>query len=174
MAGLHCGGRISRAPLLAVGRLAWVQREGIAAPLRWSREGKSCFQFGLGGRRDLDLDAPVAHISYFEANAFASWAGARLPTEHEWEAAATERPAGVHDLFGCRWQWTASAFLPYPGFRAPSGAVGEYNGKFMSGQCVLRGSSVATPRGHSRPTYRNFFQPHHRWQFTGVRLARDA
>lgn len=153
---------------------AWVQRERIEAPLRWRRNADGWMHCGLGGLADLDLDAPVAHVSFYEANAFAMWAGARLPTEHEWEVAAIERSAGLSDLFGRRWQWTASAFLPYPGFRAPAGAVGEYNGKFMSGQCVLRGSSVATPRGHSRPTYRNFFYPHQRWQFTGVRLARDV
>lgn len=151
---------------------AWVKREGIEAPLRWRCENGAWREYGLGGWHDLDPDAPVAHVSFYEANAFATWAGERLPTEEEWEVASTE--FGLVDLYGRCWQWTGSAFLPYPGFRAASGAVGEYNGKFMSGQCVLRGSSIATPSGHSRATYRNFFYPHQRWQFTGVRLARDA
>jgi ergothioneine biosynthesis protein EgtB len=151
---------------------AWVQREGIAAPLRWRSDGEGWRQYGLGGWRDLDPNAAVTHVSFYEANAFATWAGGRLPTEHEWEAASAG--PGLRDLFGRRWQWTASAFLPYPGFRPALGAVGEYNGKFMSGQCVLRGSSVATPQRHSRHSYRNFFYPYQRWQLTGVRLARDA
>ncbi len=151
---------------------SWVQRERIEAPLRWRREDGGWMHYGLGGWRELDLNAPVTHVSYYEANAFASWAGARLPTEQEWEA-ASDSP-GLADLTGERWQWTSSAFLPYPGFRAGPGAIGEYNGKFMCGQCVLRGSSIATPPGHSRRSYRNFFYPHQRWQMTGVRLARDA
>ena len=110
--------------------------------------------------------APVGHVSYYEAAAFADWKGMRLPTEFEWEAAS--------DKFnwGLRWEWTNSAYLPYPGFKRSEGAVGEYNGKFMVNQMVLRGASVVTPPGHSRPTYRNFFQPHLRWQFTGIRLAK--
>jgi ergothioneine biosynthesis protein EgtB len=163
---------------------AWVQREGVDAPLYWRGDD----QFTLAGWQQRDGDAPVTHISYYEADAFASWAGHRLPTEFEWEAvAASEDPAmgnqldaagaiapcGTGSLFGDCWQWTRSAYLPYPRFRTAEGAVGEYNGKFMSGQFVLRGASCATPRGHSRASYRNFFYPHQRWQFTGLRLAKD-
>ena len=169
----------------------WVQREGVAAPLYW-REGEHFTHFGWQAR---DPDAPVAHISHFEADAFATWAGARLPSEFEWEAiargqegddpahdpaggnqldtAAGPLPRGGPDLFGDCWQFTRSAYLPYPRFTPASGAVGEYNGKFMSGQMVLRGASCATPRGSSRASYRNFFYPHQRWQFTGLRLAKD-
>ena len=164
---------------------ACVQREGITAPLYWHENGTS---FTLSGTRERDGNARVTHVSHYEADAFASWAGARLPTEVEWEvAAASDDPAvgnqldgpgnitprGGSGLFGDVWAWTASAFLPYPGFHPAPGAVGEYNGKFMSGQMVLRGASCATPRGHSRASLRNFFYPHQRWQFTGVRLAKD-
>ncbi|KTE46555.1 MULTISPECIES: ergothioneine biosynthesis protein EgtB [unclassified Sphingopyxis] len=169
---------------------AWVQDQDVQAPAYW-REGR---QFTLAGWQDIDLAAPVTHISFFEADAFASWAGARLPTEFEWESAAASldphggaqldaagpvQPAALagdtepQQMFGSVWEWTGSAYRPYPGFRAAPGAVGEYNGKFMSGQFVLRGGSVATPRGHMRASYRNFFYPHQRWQFTGVRLAKD-
>ncbi len=164
----------------------WVRREKVEAPLYWHGDGT---MFTLAGRRELDGAAPVAHISFYEADAFARWAGERLPTEAEWEdfasgadpwlghqldeaGAALPRPGGA--VFGDVWQWTMSAFHPYPGFRSAEGAVGEYNGKFMSGQMVLKGASCATPRGHSRASYRNFFPPWARWQFTGVRLARDA
>ncbi len=164
----------------------WVQREGISAPLYWRGDDSA---FTLGGRRAIDWAAPVAHISYFEADAYARWAGARLPIETEWEdfaasadslmgnqldaaGAVAPRPGG--GMFGDCWEWTQSAFSSYPGFKPADGAVGEYNGKFMCGQFVLKGASCATPRGHSRASYRNFFPPSARWQFTGVRLARDA
>jgi len=163
----------------------WLSREGISSPLYWLDDGS---HFTLAGRREIDPAAPVAHVSHYEADAFARWAGARLPTETEWEAAfapassreghqldhagaVLPRPGG--GPFGDVWQWTGSAYLSYPGFVPEAGTVGEYNGKFMSGQMVLKGASCATPRGHSRPSYRNFFPPAARWQFTGVRLARD-
>ena len=164
----------------------WVQREQVERPLYWGADGS---HFTLAGRREIDRSAPVAHISHYEADAYARWAGARLPTESEWEAAfASADPYLGHQLdvagpvlprpgggpFGDVWQWTASAYLPHPGFKPEQGTVGEYNGKFMSGQMVLKGASCATPRGHSRPSYRNFFPPAARWQFTGVRLAADA
>ena len=169
---------------------AWVQAESIDAPAYWDGDR----HFTLSGWQDIDPAAPVTHISFFEADAFASWAGARLPTEFEWEAAAAMLDAAsgqqldsagpvqpvaaaddadLQQMFGSVWEWTGSAYRPYPGFRAAPGAVGEYNGKFMSGQFVLRGGSCATPRGHLRASYRNFFYPHQRWQFTGVRLAKD-
>jgi len=170
---------------------AWVKAEGIIAPLYWEQRDGVWTRFGLDGRRPIDPAAPVTHVSFYEADAYASWAGARLPTEAEWEAAAAGHdPLGGNQLdaagaveprpaaqspafFGDVWEWTGSAYRPYPGFKPADGAVGEYNGKFMSGQCVLRGGSCATPRGHVRPSYRNFFYPHQRWQFTGVRLAKD-
>jgi ergothioneine biosynthesis protein EgtB len=151
----------------------WAQAcaEGWTAPLYWEADLSSAF--GLGGVQAVDAEAPVRHVSYYEADAYARWAGARLPLESEWEHAATTRRDGFRDLFGQVWQWSASPYVAYPGFKPAAGAVGEYNGKFMINQMILRGSSVATPPGHSRPTYRNFFQPHQRWQFTGLRLARD-
>jgi ergothioneine biosynthesis protein EgtB len=128
--------------------------------------------FGLSGVRPLDDAAPVAQLSFYEAAAYAHWAGARLPTEFEWEA-AFDAP-GIAQMSGHVWQWTRSSYDPYPGFQPLQGAVGEYNGKFMVGQVVLRGGSSATPAGHGRPTYRNFFPPAARWQFSGLRLAKDG
>lgn len=160
-------GGYRRADLWLSDGWGWVQSEGIEAPLYWRGDEA----FGLEGLRPLDLAAPVAHVSFYEADAYVRWAGARLPTEFEWEALAAD--PDLKDAFGKVWQWTASAFLPYPGFRVADGAVGEYNGKFMSGQMVLRGSSVATPDGTSRTTTRNFFPPTARWQFSGLRLAKD-
>ncbi len=169
----------------------WVRENAIRAPLYWRDDE----QFTHAGWQARDPDAPVTHISYFEADAFASWAGHRLPTEFEWEAIARGQegelpahdpqggnqlddatpplPRGGGELFGDCWQFTRSGYLPYPRFQPAEGAVGEYNGKFMSGQFVLKGASCATARGHSRASYRNFFYPHQRWQFTGVRLAKD-
>jgi ergothioneine biosynthesis protein EgtB len=163
---------------------AWVQQDKVSTPLYWQDDEI----FTHAGWQKRDPAAPVTHISYFEADAFATWAGSRLPTEFEWEALAQGEdiaggnqldepgallPRGGPGLFGDCWQWTRSAYLPYPRFRPAEGAVGEYNGKFMSGQFVLKGASCATPRGHSRASYRNFFYPHQRWQFTGLRLAKD-
>lgn len=139
------------------------------APGHWRKIDGTWKIMTLGGLQDIDLAAPVAHVSYYEADAFARWSGRHLPTEMEWEVAA--RAGHLNDAFGIVWQWTRSSYSPYPGYRAIEGALGEYNGKFMVNQLVLRGSSLATPRDHSRITYRNFFYPHHRWQFTGLRLA---
>ena len=170
----------------------WVEAEGIDRPLYWHEDGS---HFTLAGRREIDRAAPVGQVSYYEADAFARWAGARLPTEFEYEemfahadptlghqldsaGAVLPRPGGgpfgPDSAFGNVWQWTMSAYLPYPGFTPEEGTVGEYNGKFMCGQFVLKGASCATPRGHSRASTRNFFPPAARWQFSGVRLARDA
>lgn len=144
----------------------WVKTNNITAPLYWHIINSRWHCYALTGLKELPLDAPLCHISYYEAAAYAAWKGMRLPTEAEWEVAS--------DKFnwGERWEWTESAYLPYPGFKKAPGAIGEYNGKFMVNQMVLRGASVATPPGHSRNTYRNFFQTNLRWQFTGIRLAR--
>ena len=173
---------------------ARIQRDGWQAPLYWRRIDGAWHEMTLAGLRLLNPAEPVCHVSYFEADAFARWAHRRLPTEAEWEHAAADRPVdgnfvddgrlhpvpAVADaqqpqqLFGDCWEWTASAYLPYPGYRAAAGALGEYNGKFMNGQMVLRGGSCATSRDHARASYRNFFYPHERWQFKGIRLAEDV
>jgi ergothioneine biosynthesis protein EgtB len=143
----------------------WVKNHGTGAPLYWHHIDGSWHCYTMAGLRPLDPGQPVCHINYYEAAAYAAWRGRRLPTEWEWEAASARFD------WGRRWEWTESAYLPYPGFKKAAGAIGEYNGKFMVSQMVLRGASVATPAGHSRPTYRNFFHPPLRWQFTGIRLA---
>jgi ergothioneine biosynthesis protein EgtB len=147
---------------------AMVETEGWNAPGYWQEADGAWQSLTLGGKRPIDPGAPVAHVSYYEADAFARWAGKHLPTEAEWEV--TARAGLLDDDFGCVWQWTRSAYLPYPGYRAADGALGEYNGKFMVNQMVLRGSSHATPAGHARASYRNFFPPPARWQFSGLRL----
>ena len=170
---------------------ATVLREGWRAPLYWQSGDAGWQQFTLGGVRDLRADEPLCHVSYYEADAYARWRGERLPTEAEWEVAASRSPEGLRgnfvesgllrpaasigsQFFGDVWEWTRSPYAPYPGYKAPAGAVGEYNGKFMANQIVLRGGSCATPRSHIRPSYRNFFYPGDRWQFSGLRLARDS
>jgi ergothioneine biosynthesis protein EgtB len=176
----------------------WVRGAGRTVPLYWQRDGDRWFSHTLQGRVEIDPHTPVCHLSYFEADAFARWSGARLPSELEWELAARvlRAPASLGNfadrgafhplpqkdpvgdepvqMFGDVWEWTQSAYLPYPGYRPLPGAVGEYNGKFMCNQFVLRGGSCATPAGHVRASYRNFFPPDAQWQFSGVRLARDA
>ena len=144
----------------------WINTENIGAPLYWHKIDNEWHHFTLNGLQKLDLNAPVTHISYYEAFAYAQWKKLRLPTEAEWEVAQS------HFDWGSRWEWTESAYSPYPGYQKAPGALGEYNGKFMVNQKVLRGSSVATSRDHARHTYRNFFHPHFRWQFTGIRLAK--
>jgi ergothioneine biosynthesis protein EgtB len=167
----------------------WVCANGIAHPLYWRERDGGWFEFTLYGLQPLDAARPVAHLSHYEADAYARWAGARLPTEAEWEHAAVlagstdGAPRGLHpeaadgagpaQLFGACWQWTSSSYAPYPGFAPAAGAIGEYNGKFMCNQYVLRGSSCATPAGHARASYRNFFPSSARWQFSGIRLAKS-
>jgi len=172
-----------------------VNEQRWKAPLYWIERDGAWWNFTLSGLRPVNEAEPVTHISHFEADAYANWAGMRLPTEFEWEHAASHvtmegnfvenrqfhpapvasenRQNGLLQMFGDVWEWTRSAYLPYPGYRAAPGALGEYNGKFMCNQMVLRGGSCATSSSHIRPTYRNFFQPEKRWQFTGIRLAKD-
>jgi len=147
--------------------LGWLETNSIKKPLYWAENDNKWHQYTLNGLQELNLAAPLAHISYYEANAFANWKGRRLPTEAEWEVASNRFS------WGQRWEWTQSAYTPYPGFKIADGAIGEYNGKFMVNQKVLRGASEATYPGHSRATYRNFFHPHLQWQLTGIRLADD-
>ena len=144
----------------------WVNKNHIKAPLYWHFMDGQWMEYGLQGIQEIDPKEAVCHISYYEAAAFAAWSGKRLPTETEWEVASEQIK------WGHRWEWTESAYLPYPKFKKAKGAIGEYNGKFMVDQMVLRGASVATPKGHSRKTYRNFFQTDRRWQFSGIRLAK--
>ena len=172
----------------------WLAANSIDAPLYWQCDGRGWLEFGLHGLRPVQASAPVCHVSLFEADAYARWAGARLPSEGEWEVAASGRPVEGNfvesgsleprpangapvtpsQLFGDVWEWTLSAYAPYPGYRPATGAIGEYNGKFMCNQYVLRGGSCVSPRSHLRATYRNFFPAAARWQFTGIRLARDS
>jgi ergothioneine biosynthesis protein EgtB len=144
----------------------WLKTDEISAPLYWHKVDGVWYQYTFGGLKKLDKNAPLSHVSYYEAAAFAQWKKMRLPTEFEWEAAQSKFE------WGKRWEWTESAYLPYPNFTKPEGALGEYNGKFMVNQMVLRGASIATSESHSRKTYRNFFHPHLRWQFTGIRLVK--
>ena len=173
---------------------ATVQREGWEAPLYWREDGKGWTQFTLTGRRPVEDAEPVVHVSHYEADAYARWRGKRLPTEAEWEHAAATRnaplsgnlmdsghyhprpasDAGLAQMIGDVWEWTQSPYVAYPGFRAARGAIGEYNGKFMVNQMVLRGGCAVTPAGHMRVTYRNFFPSAARWAFGGIRLAEDA
>lgn len=143
----------------------WVKANGVKSPLYWHFIDDEWRNYTLKGLMQVDWNQPICHISYYEACAYATWKGMRLPTEFEWEAANSQFN------WGARWEWTESAYLPYPGFKKAEGAIGEYNGKFMVSQMVLRGASIATPANHSRPTYRNFFQPGLQWQYTGIRLA---
>jgi len=186
-------GGYQRADLWLSDAWARVEAEGWNAPLYWEELDGGWRQLGLGGMLDLHPDEPVCHVSFYEADAYARWSGARLPTEAEWEVTAAVvppvgnfvesdvlAPAGASEpaeapsqLFGDCWEWTASPYGPYPGYRPPPGALGEYNGKFMANQMVLRGGSCATPASHIRSSYRNFFFPHARWQWSGIRLARD-
>lgn len=195
IAFMHDGGYQRPELWLSLGWTA-VNENGWDAPFYWEERDGVWWMMTLSGMRKVLPHEPVCHVSYFEADAYSRWAGARLPTEMEWEVAAMDSPGDghfaescnfhpaplreplpvcpLHQMFGDVWQWTQSAYSPYPGYRTAAGALGEYNGKFMCNQYVLRGASCATPRTHARRTYRNFFPPNARWQFSGIRLARDA
>ena len=170
---IEAGGYTHAAYWLAEG-WDWQRAQGRAHPLYWQQGESGWQEFRLNGMNDLDPALPVVHLSYFEADAYARWAQARLPTEAEWEHAATSHADNFVHLSDQAWQWTATSYAPYPGFRAPEGALGEYNGKFMVNQYVLRGGSAATPAGHTRLSYRNFFPAGACWQFSGIRLAQDC
>jgi ergothioneine biosynthesis protein EgtB len=191
-------GGYARPELWFMDGIETVRREGWDAPFYWRKVDGAWFEFTLSGLRPLDPGAPVSHVSYYEAAAYAAWAGRRLPTEAEWECTAAALPADIEaganlagsgrlhpaaaedggdrpsQMIGDLWEWTGSAYSNYPGFHPAAGAIGEYNGKFMANQMVLRGGCCATPPGHIRTTYRNFFYPHQRWMFSGIRLADDA
>ena len=167
-------GGYQRAELWLSDGWAKVQASNWQHPLYWQRDSASCAwqYYSLSGLQPLVPEAPVCHISAYEADAFATWSQARLPTEFEWEYAVQKAGDQISQLYDQRWQWTSSAYRPYPGFVIADGALGEYNGKFMCNQWVLRGGSCVTPENHTRPSYRNFFYPEDRWQFTGLRLAK--
>ena len=185
-------GGYSKVPLWLSNGAAFVESNNIQAPLYWKKEGNEWYHYTLNGFRKVNRNEPVCHVSFYEAEAFAHWADSRLPTEQEWEHVSNKVEVsgnfvdsrnynpiisasnnGIQQLFGDVWEWTRSDYAPYPGYKVPPGAIGEYNGKFMSGQYVLRGGSCATSKNHIRNTYRNFFPPEARWQFMGIRLAKD-